>query len=119
MQLGGAAPEEADDAGLMIGPERSHPGLSVLKLARTSPPSDEAEWSRWLDEHPAAADWLAAVQPTEDMDPAKNVNPPLRLALNLLFDGKLGRLLGYDDIRAGDLAEPVPIMTMRSMFGGE
>ncbi len=119
MQLSGAAPDEADRAGLVIGPEQGHPGLSVLQLARTSPPSDEPTWSRWLGENPAAADWLATIQPAQDVDPARNVNPALRLALNLLFAGKLERLLGCDDIRAADVAEPVPIITMRSMCGGE
>jgi len=90
----------------------SHPSRALIALA-ASPPKDDDAWKDWLAEHTPIHEWVTAIQPTE------GINPTLRFALHLLFEQKLDHLLGWPDLAKRDFATSIPLMTMRSMFGGE
>jgi hypothetical protein len=90
-----------------------HPGRMLVSLAANSPPVDDAGWKTWLAANPATEDWLKGIQA------ADGINPILRFAANLLFGEQLDHLLEYRDMHQNDFAESVPVMTTRSLFGGE
>ncbi len=57
--------------------------------------------------------WIGEIQASDD------INPAWRLALHELFEKRFDGNLSHDDIRADELPEPLPIMNLRTMTGGE
>jgi hypothetical protein len=85
----------------------------MIQVARSSTVSDEAAWNRFCERNPAVQEWIAAIQPSSD------VNSSLPLAIHELFERRIEDQLSLDDLRADELPESLPVMNLRTMTGGE
>lgn len=94
--------------------EPSHPAIIIFELANSNPSISEEDWEGFLVENVIAANWLDSIQSSED------VNPVLRFLLHILFQEPICRHFpNLEDFRKNELAESIPVMTTRSMFGGK
>jgi DNA polymerase III delta prime subunit len=89
-----------------------HPVIALLSLD-ASLLTGESDWLEWLAKNPVVDQWLRDIQSPD------GVHPSLRFALNLLLMQRPQHLLGYADLGQNDFAELVPVVTTRSLFGGE
>jgi hypothetical protein len=95
-----------------IGP--SNPALLVFEVAINNPSLDEEDWKAFLEKNVDTAKWLDGLQSLED------VNQHLQVAFNNLFQEPICQhFMTLEELRKNEIAESIPIMTMRSMFGGE
>lgn len=76
-------------------------------------PISNAAWHQWIGQHPAVREWLDSIQSSEGMHAA------LRFALWVLTGQGDLDLMNTDDLQANDLAESTPLVTRRTLFGGE
>jgi len=92
----------------------THPALMIFEVANNNPSIGEEDWKVFLKENVNAANWLDSIKSLED------VNPILRFLLHILFQEPICRHFpNLEDLRKNELAESIPVMTTRSMFGGE
>jgi hypothetical protein len=77
----------------------------------TTAPPEAAE--RFLAEYPEVAAWVERIQARE------GIFPELRCALHMRFAKPFGVKLQYDDLLPRHLPKSIPVLTIRSMFGGE
>jgi len=95
-----------------IGP--SHPALMVFEVANNNPSIGEEDWKNFLGENVNATNWLDSIKSLDD------VNTTLQFLLNISFQEPICRhFTNLEDLRKNELSESIPIMTTRSMFGGE
>lgn len=91
----------------------NHPGQRIIQLAKKIPSIGDSKLQRFLTTDKEAAEWIDHIQSSDD------VNPSLRFALSFLFGGRGKKIFPIKDLRSRDFAEPLPLITTRSMFGGE
>jgi hypothetical protein len=125
-----AGPEFTRDRALIVASALPAPATAARGILAAVLPADSVEqqfltWAiqngtaapeegeRFLDEHSNVRTWLESIQPTE------GILPELRRALHQRFGAMFGAKLKYNDLLPRHLPKSIPIMTMRSMFGGE
>ncbi|NYT00633.1 MAG: hypothetical protein GKB99_02780 [Methanocellales archaeon] len=92
----------------------THPALTIFDVAKNNSSIGEKDWKVFLEENVNAANWLDNIKSLED------VNQILRFILHISFQAPICKhFTNLEDLRKNELAESIPIMTTRSMFGGE
>lgn len=97
-------------------------------VAGLPPDSPQQRFLAWAEQHAAASAQDAELFLTENPDVAawvdriqakEGIFPALRCALHIRFEKLFGTKFQYDDLFSRHLPKSIPILTMRSMFGGE
>lgn len=89
-----------------------HPARALLDLAGAATPTAK-DWDKWLVKNPAFESWLAAIQDTKEM------NSWLRFALGRRFPDNAPAGFDSVDRLEGVVPQPIGILSLRSMTGGE
>lgn len=115
MIIASALPADAESARAVIekalAPES--PQRRFLEWAEQNASASRDVAERYLSENADVAAWLNEIQSDE------GIFPELRFALAQRFDTPFGDKLKSDGLFARHLPKAMPILTMRSMFGGE
>jgi hypothetical protein len=91
-----------------------HAALRIYALARNKPNLNNKDWINFLDKNKGSVDWIQSIQSSDD------VNPVLRYVFYHNFRDPINTSFSnHSDLRIHDLADSFPVVTMRSMFGGE
>jgi hypothetical protein len=108
-------PAEADSARAVIEKALApdSPQRRFFEWAERNASASREVGERYLSENGDVAAWLNEIQSNE------GIFPELRFALAQRFDAPLGHKLESDGLSARHLPKAIPILTMRSMFGGE
>jgi hypothetical protein len=89
------------------------PQQRFLAWAEQNTAASLEEAEIFLAENPEVSAWMDRIQAKDGIFPA------LRCALHVRFAKAFGPKLQYDDLFSRHLPKSIPILTMRSMFGGE
>lgn len=89
------------------------PQGSFLAWAEANPKSSTDEVEQFLATYADVSGWL------EKIRAAHGIYPELRFVLHNRLGAVLGTKLNQGDLFARHLPKSIPVMTMRSMFGGE
>jgi hypothetical protein len=90
-----------------------HPSLEIANRLDADSPITPADWREWVEQRPLVKSWLDGIQSTE------GVHAALRYVLWLLAGQGDHDFVDSSGFQANDLAEGSPLVTTRTLLGGE